>query len=226
MRGMVAGAMILLSAASASAEDAGPAPASPAAPPSPPAANMQEPAVGDHWTYRITDEISGSVTSTRTVVVTELSKNEVTTRFDVTGTGRSGMIVYDRSWDVLSDDVFRYSPNDGTGVHLPLTAGAQWKFAVDSVNSNTGATFKRTGTGRVTGKETITTKAGTFETFVVETAFTSRNVRNPARSSEIVLKTWFSPDVDHWVRRNAVVRNGGHLVRNETVELVEFGRKK
>jgi len=32
---------------------------------------MEEPLVGDHWTYDVRDEITGTITATRTNVVTE-----------------------------------------------------------------------------------------------------------------------------------------------------------
>jgi hypothetical protein len=186
---------------------------------------MHQVAVGDHWTYQITDEIAGKITGTRSIIVTELSKKEITARFEVAKTGRSGIIIYDLAWDELSNGTFRYSPNDGTGVRLPLTVGTQWKFATDSVNSDSGATFKRVGNARISGMEKVTTKAGSFDAFVVETTFTSRNTRNPARNSEVSLKTWFSPEINHWVKRNSIVRERGHLIRNNTIELTEFGRK-
>jgi hypothetical protein len=220
-RSVFAGAMLLSISSAWAADDAAQTSSTPPAP-----ANMQEPAVGDHWTYQLSDEISGKVTSTRTVLVTELSKNDVTTRVDIAGTGQSGITVYDRSWNILSDGAFRHSPNDGTGVRVPLAVGAQWKFTTDSQNSNTGATFKRIGSAHVTAKETVTTKAGTFDTFVIETKFTARNTKNPSLVSEVSMKTWFSPEVDHWVKRSSTVRNVGHLVRSDTTELTDFGRKK
>jgi hypothetical protein len=221
-RSVFAGAMLFLSISCAwAADDAAQTNSTPPAQP-----NMQEPAVGDHWTYQISDEISGKVTATRTDLVTELSKDGVTTRFDIAGTGRSGVIVYDRSWNIVSDRSFHYSPNDGSGVRLPLAVGAQWKFTTDSQNSSNGATFKRIGSGHVTANEKVTTKAGTFDTFVIETQYKSRNNKDPSRVSEVSLKTWFSPELDHWVKRSWMVREGGHLVRSDAIELTDFGRKK
>lgn len=122
LRRFVAGATFLLCAGTAFAEDAKPiqpAPESGAA--SAPSANtsMPQAAVGDHWTYEIKDEITGDITSTRTVVVTDISNNSIATRFDIPKTGRSGTILYDPSWNIVRDNVWRYSPNDGTGIHPP-----------------------------------------------------------------------------------------------------------
>ena len=85
-----------------------------------------------------------------------------------------------------------------------------WKIAVSS---------------RVTGQESVTTKAGTFDTYTIETTQAIRNTKNPSGSSQIMIRTWFSPQVNHWVRRNFLRRVGGLIVSNETIELVEYGRK-
>ena len=140
--------------------------------------------VGDHWTYEVKDEISGAIKFTRTDMVTDISNNEIAVRVDFADPGRTSNIIYDRSWNILRSDPFKYSPNDGTGVQLALTTGSQWKFAIDVVNSRNGLTFRRVGNSRVTGQESITTKAGSFNTFVIETNYTGKNVQdfNPRQS--------------------------------------------
>jgi hypothetical protein len=183
-------------------------------------------APGDHWTYDVTDEISGTIKETRKAMVTDVSKNEVAVRVDYVKSGRSSNLVYDQSWNVVRGPVFKFSPNDGSGVKFPLAPNAQWKFAIDEVNVNTGTTWKRVGSSRVTGRETITTKAGTFDTFVIETNVTIRATRDPTKTEEVSERIWFSPDVNHWVKRSYVTRQSGHVFQNETIELTEFGRKK
>ncbi len=182
--------------------------------------------LGDHWTYEIKDEISGAIKFTRTDMVSDVSNSEITVRVDFANTGRSSNIFYDGSWNILHDGPFRYSPNDGTGFHLPLTVGAQWKFAADVINSSNGQTFRRTGNSRVTGQDKITTKAGTFDAFVIETDYVGKNVQDPTLINQTSARTWFSPDVNHWIRRNFVIRQRGHVVQNNTIELIDYGHKK
>jgi hypothetical protein len=197
---------------------------SPEAPASPPL-TMEQPSPGDHWTYELHDEILGTVKSTRTVVVTEVSPTEISTRYTLLGNPNSGSAVFDRSWNVISSGEWRYGPNDGTGVRLPLAVGKTWTFKSNSVNSNNGASWSRSGTSKVVGQESVTTKAGTFDTFKIETSISNRNVSNPSRISQITLQTWYAPSIDHWVKRASSVRADGHLTENNTVVLVEYGRK-
>ena len=55
-----------------------------------PGAYMQQTAPGDHWTYQVRDEISGTIKTMRTVIVTDVSEKEIATRFEIADTGRSG----------------------------------------------------------------------------------------------------------------------------------------
>jgi hypothetical protein len=214
------GLIFLLGVTPAFAEEPAPNPAVAAT------ANPQQVAPGDHWTYEVKDEISGAIKWTRTDLVTDVSTNQITVRFDIAGTGRSGVIVYDRSWNIVRDGPFKYSPNDGTGDQFPLTPGAQWKFAIDVINSNNGLTFRRVGNSRVTGQESIKTGAGTFDAFVIETNYTGKNVQDPTLINETSGRTWFSPDVNHWVKRNIVLRRNGNVIENNTIELTDYGHKK
>jgi hypothetical protein len=219
LRCLLAGAAVFLFATSAYAEE----PASNA----PAAANtdVRPAAAGDHWTYEVKDEISGEVKFTRTDLVTEVSNDEIAVRFDVATTGRSGSILYDRSWNIVRDGDFKYSPNDGTGLQLPLKLGAQWKFAIDVLNSRNGQTFRRVGTSRVTGQESVTVKAGTFDAFIIETSYTGKNIQDPTLINETSTRTWFNSDVNHWVRRSIVWRQRGHIVRNTSIELTDYGHR-
>lgn len=85
---------------------------------------MEEPRPGDRWTYEIRDDISGKVSATRENVVTEVTPTAISVRFKRIGANNmDGFTVYDRSWNVVEDRPWRYSPNDGTGIQSPLEIG-------------------------------------------------------------------------------------------------------
>ena len=107
-----------------------------------------------------------------------------------------------------------------------LKAGANWKSEADDVNAGNGNIWKRTGRSKVVGQETVTTRAGTFETFKIETTVLRRPTNDPTRKMEITVQTWYAPSIDHWVKRTFVSRGNGNLLANNTVELVEYGRKQ
>jgi len=234
MRGGLAGLIFFLSVASALGDDAGINRIAQNEPASQDAVQAGKPAqrssmadlaVGDHWTYDVKDEIAGTIVLTRKFVVTDISGGQIATRVDVVNSQQSGSIVYDGHWNILRDGANRYSPNSGTGIQSPLKLNSEWKTTADEVNGNNGNVWKIAVSSRVTGQESVTTKAGTFDTYTIETTQAIRNTKNPSGSSQIMIRTWFSPQVNHWVRRNFLRRVGGLIVSNETIELVEYGRK-
>jgi hypothetical protein len=187
---------------------------------------MEDPQPGDHWTYEIRDEITGAISATRANVVTEVTPTEISIRYKLVGTPTEGLNVYDRSWNLIDNRPWKFSPNDGTGIRTPLTVGKTWTFQSNSINSANGSAWKRSGTSKVVGQETVTTSAGTFETFKVETTFSARNVNDPTRKNEITLQTWYAPAIDHWVKRTFIARADKRLTESDTVELTEYGRKQ
>jgi hypothetical protein len=142
------------------------------------------------------------------------------------GNNNVGFNVYDRLWNLVEDRPWRYSPHDGSGIQSPLTVGETWPVQTNNINSANGNIWKRSGTSKVVGQESVTTKAGTFDTFKIDTTFTARNVNNPTLKNEVTSLTWYAPAVDHWVKRTFVSRTDKHLVINNTIELVEYGRKQ
>jgi hypothetical protein len=216
---------------------AGNARAQPASPPAEPkalpaqapnaVASMEEPQPGDHWTHEVRDEITGKISDTRENVITEVTPKNISMRFKIVGTSNEGFNVYDRSWNLVSTAQWRYSPNQGsTGIQAPLEVGKGWSFQSNNTNSSNGAIWKETGTSKVVGQETVTTKAGTFDTFRIETSFTIQNTKDVTKKNEVVFQTWYAPAVDHWVKRTVVSKVDKHLRRNETLELIDYGRKQ
>lgn len=188
---------------------------------------MEEPLPGDHWTYEIRDEITGKLTATRENVVTEVTPTAISVRFTRVGTNNEqGFTVYDRSWNVVEGRPWRYSPNDGSGIQSPLAVGKTWPVQTNNINSANGNVWKRSGISKVVGEESVTTKAGTFDTFKIEATFTGKNVNNPLLKNEVTAVTWYAPAIDHWVKRTFVSRANKHLAINNVIELVEYGRKQ
>jgi hypothetical protein len=193
-----------------------------------PVTKMEEPLPGDHWVYEIRDEIAGVITATRENVVTEVTPTTISVRFKKLGANNAeeGFTVYDRSWNVVEARPWRYSPHDGSGVQSPLEVGKTWPVRTNNINSANGSIWKRSGTSKVIGQESVTTKAGTFDTFKIETTFTGTNVNNPTVKNEVTSLTWYAPAIDHWVKRTFVSRANKHLQINNAIELIDYGRKQ
>lgn len=188
------------------------------------AANMSAP--GDYWIYEVKDGITGEIKDIRKFTVTDVSKGEIAVRFESTKTSNSGNLLFDQFWNLKRNARFSFSPNDGMGFKFPLTPNSQWKISIDTTNLVNGQTWKRTGTSKVTGQERISTKAGDFDTLVIETNIVMKNVANGTRQQEVAAHIWYSAEINHWVKRSFVLRENGHVFQSETLELTEYGKKK
>jgi hypothetical protein len=208
------------------------APAQPppaAAAPAPESSNspesMEDAQTGDHWTYELRDEITGDIKSTITNTVTDVSAAEISTRIAALGNSNPGYQNFDRSWNLIYNGTWRFTPNDGTGVKTPLAVGKTWSFKATDLNSTAGISWRRSGTAKVVAQESVTTRAGTFDTFKIETTIKVQNANDPTKKVELVQETWYAPVVDHWVKRTAVSRADGRVREKTTIELVEYGRR-
>ena len=141
-------AFVVSSPAQPAPNDASPPPP----PPAPAAATaadapdpMEDVKLGDHWTYELRDEITGDVKATNTNIVTDISETEINVRVGVTGNPNSGYVTFDHSWNVKNNGIWRSTPNDGSGIRLPLAVGKTWSFQSTDVNSTGGFSSKRSG---------------------------------------------------------------------------------
>jgi hypothetical protein len=148
-RGVTVAVALLGCCAGASAEN----PSSPAEVAAPPSVEMREPQPGDHWVYRVKDEISGAVKRARTDTITEVTPNEITVRIQASDRDSPNVILYDGAWNIKQEFPFKYSPHDGNGVQLPLKVGAAWKSSVDIINTKEGMTLSAPARQRSLGRK-------------------------------------------------------------------------
>ena len=170
---------------------------------------------GDRWVYEVTDEISGDLKLTSTVFVLDVSEQEINTRISTRGSG-ARQIVYDRDWNRIDDSVWKYRPSDGSGIKKPLQVGKQWRFESKATHFQNGTALTITGESKVVGEEKITTGAGTFDTFKIETKTRQVNPNDQTKASTINAVLWYSPSVNRWVRRTYKLQVEGRLRSSNT----------
>lgn len=187
--------------------------------------SMEQPLAGDHWSYEIRDSISGVLKSTITFTITDVTPADIAIRSEVLGNPGNGYFVYDHLWNLKKSPFWQYSPNDGLGIKLPLSSGNNWKFQNDQINVQRGASFRRSGTSKVVGQESITTSAGTFDTFKIETSVNIRNVNDPTRTESSTITTWYAMSIDHWIKQTQESKSNGHVVQSISAELMDYGRR-
>jgi hypothetical protein len=201
-------------------------PPQPAAPASNTGELMDPPMIGDHWTYEVRDEITGELKNTLTSIITDLTPTDIAVRVQnqAYSTGPA-IFVFDRSWNLKNDPTWRFAPNDGTGIKMPLTVGNTWTFRNDQIRSGYGTTFRNIGTSKVVGTESVTTAAGTFDALKIETSINGHNANDSTKRFEFTMTSWYVPFIDHWVKRTEKSAFNGSVQQNNSIELVEYGRR-
>src|SRR5262249_591461 len=140
----------------------------------------------------IRDEIAGTLKFTTVHVITQVSPGDIAIRTENLGHPGYGYLLYDRSWNLKDSSTWKFSPGDATGVKTPLKVGNRWSFQSSDSYSGHGVSVKRSGSSMVVAQEPVTTAAGNFDTFKIETKATVRNANDPTKKSDLLLTTWYA----------------------------------
>jgi len=180
--------------------------------------------VGDRWVYETKDEITGFPKATYSHVVTEVSPKEVIVNLSFRGKSGSSLMVYDHDWNRIEQSNAKFRPNDGQGIRLPLAVGREWRAEYEARATQTGAVTKGSVLSKVVGQEMVTTPAGTFDAFKIETRVQNINTADPSQSFLFENVTWYAPQVNHWVRRKLVTKVRNRTQSSSSEELIDFSR--
>jgi hypothetical protein len=181
--------------------------------------------VGDRYTFDTKNEITGEATGTYVALVTEILDKEIVTAISFRGRTDSRVVILDHDLNRLDDSVSKYSPNDGQGIRSPLAVGKEWHFQYDARNMQNGIASRASSVSKVVAQETVTTPAGTFDTFKIERHIAMHQTSDQTRSTDTEVVTWYAPKINRWVRRTFAVRIEGRLRSSTSEELVEYKRK-
>jgi hypothetical protein len=180
---------------------------------------------GDRWLYDISDEMTGDLKYTSSVVVIDVSEKEITARVSTRGFERPRLVAFDRDWSRIDDEVWKFAPSDGAGIRMPLEVGKEWRFENNGKNLLHGYTWRTTGQSKVTAQETVTTAAGSFETFRIETLMRHVSSTDATKSATVKSTLWYAPAVNRWVRKAYKLEREGRLRESQTEELTDYSRK-
>jgi len=180
---------------------------------------------GDRWVYQVTDDITGDKKYDMTFVVTECNADKIFTRVTKSNGPGNAFAIFDRNWDLISDDLWRKIPNDASGFKLPLSVGKEWRFKNQAQNLKTGTVFNATGISKAMALEKVVTKAGTFDAFKIVMDVERVPVADPSRHTEFTLTSWYAPDVKRYVKRTVAQKQGGHIRDSSTQELTQYTLK-
>jgi hypothetical protein len=180
--------------------------------------------VGDRWSYDIKDDATGDLRHAITVIVVDITDGEITTRTMVRGKDRPQTMVFDRDWGRIDDGNWKLRPA-GIGIKAPLQVGKEWRSDANAMQLASGLAFRASGVAKVVAEERVTTPAGSFDTYRVETLVRLLNTKDQTKSQTWTFVLWYAPAVNRWVRRKTEARYDGRLRDSFVDELTEYSRK-
>jgi hypothetical protein len=181
--------------------------------------------VGDRWVFDRSDETTGFPKDTYTRVVTAVSEKEIITNFYVRGNSAHTIMIFDREWGLIDNSTVKYKPNNGQGIRLPIAVGKSWRAEYDEKNNNTGTNMHGSAISRVTAQESLTTSAGTFDTFKIETLIKAFPPSDPSKQWEYQIVRWYAPQINYWVREKYLAKFDKRTRASTSTELVDFSQK-
>ena len=75
------------------------------------------------------------------------------------------------------------------------------------------------------GEEKITTSAGAFDTFKIDTTTRQVNANDQTKAGAMSATVWYAPSINRWVRRTYKLQIEGRLRESQTEELTDYSRK-
>jgi hypothetical protein len=178
---------------------------------------------GDYWHYDARDDILGTANKLD-FIVTDITPKIIAVRLAGEGKpDRTTFLTFDHDWNVVSNGRWRFRPSDGDGIPQPLVVGKTWSFHGDAIDSQSHHARRRQLTSKVVAQEKLTTKAGIFDTYRIETSWTAYDTWDSTLRFEYQQTTWFAPAINHWVKRTTVLRTDGLVRERSTLVLTKWG---
>ena len=187
--------------------------------------------VGDHWQYRITDNlrrgalstldvevtaISNGVASLRMVTVDSYGKSEITEEVNAKGRLVAG---------ALKEDPVRRFPTPVTLFDFALEDGKSWRQVIDTISPETGLRAQILNYGTVRGHTTSTAPAGTADVIFLariiqlddeqfwrtrtdrrDSVWYAAQFKAPLRENREAQYTWLSGGARQVVRTESTIR--------------------
>jgi hypothetical protein len=159
--------------------------------------------VGDHWTYKITDNLRRGIVSTLDAEVSSINSGVATIRLVHTNS-QGEATAWDQEMDANgglivgilkpSEVATRQYPKPIELYDFPLTSGTTWRQAINTTSPETGLDAQILVYGTVLGQSQVTVPAGTFSSVYIYRILQLDDEQFWRTRTERRDSVWYTPD--------------------------------
>ncbi len=161
--------------------------------------------VGDTYQYQLSDVLTNLLGNKVNLLVTQIEGEIV--RFD-----DSNLVLTPLS-ATIRNAIGTFEPPHA-GLPVELQVGKKWSNQAVQKRHD-GQTFLFNADSKIVARESITVTAGTFQTYAVETFFTTRN-------TTVKRKVWIDPRYGLPIKSEEIARNAWGIFRSDRRELISI----
>ena len=144
---------------------------------------------GDRWKYETRDGYTNLITAETERVITIVGDTQI----DATENG--GKATFSREMNAIETPEFKYEPTS-SALKFPFDVGSKWSWEGKVLVKGSGITARNQYEVTVVGKEPITVKAGTYDTYkLIMEGFISTNT-----TRAFTRTYWYSPKARGFVK--------------------------
>ena len=179
--------------------------------------------VGDRWTYRITNNLTGDSSVISELRVASTGPDEILVVSKRRGSGNENDNFFTSEWNERAVGAWVQDPHNGH-FKFPLKVGASHESTYESAQKATGIRGRMEKTVKVVGWEDVTVPAGKFRALKVEAKGTYRRLDQRAEGGWTSYTHWYAPGVKRWVKSTYAIGTRGPASpdTSTTIELVDF----
>ena len=127
-------------------------------------------------------------------------------------------------WGRIDDGGWKLRPS-GIGIKKPLQVGKEWRSDANAMNLQSGIAFRASGAAKVVVQEKVTTPAGTFDTFRIDTTVTTGQHEGSNQISKLDLRVLVCAGNQPMGKEEAEWRQEGRVRDSFIEELTGYSRK-
>jgi len=178
--------------------------------------------VGAIWQYRKIDGFTNETVYKFSQRVVSVNDHEIVIQLKNTIKEGAWLRYFTREWNPVDVGDIKFDPFRPE-FKFPMSIGGTWNLNFGLTEH--GRSFLSLFKGKIVALEKVTVPAGTFDAYRIEIDAETRGTDANAHVSNSHIITWYSPEVQKYIRRESTTSSDGR-VRNKNIdELIEYSLK-